>query len=295
MMPQEIATPAAPLPRQFKATTTSVDSDQASSTSSRQLSAMQVIHPTDFSSPMTQTFKVFIYNIHKPQKVAFNLRQLKSCDDITRRTCAKMMLDAAIANPDNCSQYAKLMRVIQCSDSGSFRCDKTFVIHLGELCELEINKVFAHPDKKWMRITNIGIFLSHLYLQDYMKNALMNKWLDNVRAAVDKKESVATKTLLISLKIIMNKMKLRDIKSYTLYTQHVKRLAAERQYPIDCIPWLKDILGNDYKQCGAALSTQSSTIPQGSMAAQSSTSAQNSTGVQSSTITQISTGAIKKT
>lgn len=284
-LPREIATPAAPLPRQFKATTTS-GSDQASSTSSRQLSATQVIHPTDFSSPMTQTFKVFINNIHKPQKVEFNLRQLKSCDDITRRTCAKIMLDAAIANPDNCSQYAKLMRVIQCSDSGSFKSDKTFVIHLGELCELEINKVFGHPDKKWMRITNIGIFLSHLYLQDYMKNALMNKFL---QAAVDNKESVATRTLLISLKVIMNKMKLRDIKSYTLYTQHVKRLVAERRYPIDCEPWLKDILGNDYKQCGAALSTQSSTIPQGSM------TAQNSTGVQCSTMTQISTGAIKKT
>lgn len=267
-LPQETATPATPLPHQSEATTTA-DHGHASSTSSRQ--------PTDFSSPMTQTFKGFINNVSKPQKVEFNLRLLKTCNDITRKTCAKIMLDAAIANPDNCIQYAKLMRVIQCSDSGSFRCDKTFVIHLGEMCELEIDKVFGQPNKQWMRVTNIGIFLSHLYLQDYMKNALMNKWLDNVQAAIDNKEAMATRTLLIALKIMMNKMKLRDIKSYKLYTQHVKRLAAERRYPLDCIPWLKDILGNDFKQCGAVMTAQSSRME------------------QSATMTQISTGAIKKT
>lgn len=196
------------------------------------------------STPMPEAFKEFLEKVDEVPKPNFDLRRFKTSNDEERKKCAKAMLEQALLKPRQSKSYADVVREILCSHSVSSKYQKTFGNYLGDICETEIEKLFKQGSTRdWIKINGLGVFLSELYTREGLKNQQMNKWLENVQKIVAQNNTQAIEVQLTSLKIILPKMKFRDVQSHKFYLQQIKALYVQGRIPPVFLQWTRETTG----------------------------------------------------
>lgn len=227
---------------------------------------------------MLTRFKQYLDNIQQNPPPTFDLSQFKESSDEERKNCARAMFDKAMSHPKNIVSFATVARQILCGHSASSKEQKTFCRHLNEILESETDKMFAKGTaKSQVKISNVGTFMSELYVRECVRNDVMNMWLVNVHSLVVQNDVGFLKVQLKALQIILTKMKQKDLPNYLFFLQHIKELTSQGKIPEEFVQWLREILR-----------TSLTTINKSSSVSSVSSGASNSA-------VQKQTGAIKKT
>lgn len=212
------------------------------------------------SKSMSEAFKEFLAKVDEVPKPNFDLGRFTTSNDEERKSCATVMLEQALLKPSKIKSYADVVREILCSFSISSKYQKTFGNHLGDICETEIEKLFNQASTlEWIKINNLGVFLSELYTREGLKKQLMNQWLENVQNRVARNDKNAIKVQLTCFKIMLPKMKLRDVQNHKFYLQQIKAHRDQGRIPSEFMQWTRETIGVDLVQLTGTTPASTST------------------------------------
>jgi hypothetical protein len=189
------------------------------------------------SNPTRNIPKEFENFLFKPTTSTFSLQVFKTCSDGDRKECAQLIVYYVISNPEYIKEYADITRDIVTSGSLSSSVHKTLLMHLIDHLTAELQNHFQKgSSKSWDDFTNIGKFLGQIYFLDFMKPALLYKWLDGVFGLVGS-EPKAAKSYLQVLKIVMDALKSFDVGTFKKHQKNVTQLLVEKKIPKNFMPW----------------------------------------------------------
>lgn len=212
--------------------------------------------PEPVALTIQDEFKHFLSGINFSPPPPFDLKRFRTCSEVDRRNCAIVMIELVIKFPKNVPAYAELTKEILRTSKASDR-DKTFAMHLCEICEEEIDKIFKNRTPNlWNRSNKIGIFLCQLYIREGLRNQLMNKWLYHIKSMIPH-DVGANKTFITALQIILDKMKSRDARNYIDCVKQLGNLLTRKKIPPQFMQWTIDVLGRNSAVMSAASSVSS--------------------------------------
>lgn len=205
-------------------------------------------NPTQAKVPtrsMPEDFRIFLTNIGSVSRPEFNLQQFKTCSDADRYKCAKIMLELAIAQPDNAAAYADMTRAIITNNSArSQNFHKTFSEHFVAISEEVMSILFqSESELQWNEINGLGIFFGEVYLRECLKSKLIEKWFDGVYKMIPR-SSVAVNTVLNILKIMCQKTRSRNTPMYAINVLKIQNLMAQGKIPNEHKEWTMQVLNS---------------------------------------------------
>lgn len=196
---------------------------------------------------MPEGFKHFLLNMQKDSQPEFDFDCFKSCSNEDRMKCANVILQQVIDDPVNVEAYAKLASKILNSHSLKSSVHKTFVMHLHEVCGIEVDtRLTREKDPSLARISAVGVFLSHLYALGCFKSALkIIKWSTIIQKFIERENPLAIRIFFTVLMPILRKIKVNDSKNFAKLLPQLTHLSSEGKIPEEFAEWVEVFLGND--------------------------------------------------
>ena len=191
---------------------------------------------------MPDEFKQYLMALKTDPSKRFDLERFRDCTESDRKECAHAMMEGVLLNSSIMVQCANDARIIQCSHSPSNSRHTNFMAHFSVYCENEMDAMFDDEPLDWTCIEDLGMFLGQLYIREVVKNATINKWFEHVQKFVAERYYKAIGALLEVLKIVFDRMKLRDNKNFKGYILQLRFHRNNGQIPRKYAQWTREIL-----------------------------------------------------
>lgn len=202
---------------------------------------------SDTTQNTKKTFNSFrsYLDLIKTDGIKYDIQDFKTCTDKKRKDCAQLMIDFVVSHPQNINEYANLTRDIITSGSLSSTVHKTFIMHLIDIINIELNKHFQKGTvKKWNDFTNIGTFLAQIFKRDVLKPSLLYKWLDGVYGMI-RFDPNAPKAYISVLYIVVNGLAMKDKGTYRIHMTNLSNLSSQGKIPQQYSQWTSMIFSRN--------------------------------------------------
>ena len=191
---------------------------------------------------MPEEYEEYLMALKTDPSRKFDLKRFRDCTESDRKACASIIMDEVLLNSSIMVQCANDARIIQCSHPPSNPRHTNFLAHFSVYCETMMIPMFDGEPFDWTCIEDLGSLLGQLYTREAIKNATINKWFEHVQKFVARSNNEAIKALVAVLKIVLDRMKSRDIKIFKAYVSQIQSLTNNGQIPTEHAQWTREIL-----------------------------------------------------
>lgn len=173
---------------------------------------------------MAEEFRCHLAKIREKSVPAKFLKKFRTCTDDEREKCASILMDLAMLMPSNVAHYADTARDINVMcDSVASSEQNNFAFFLNKIGETRVQLHFQQKTKDWKHIRLIGVFVSHLYIRNFMRASLLANWLEGVEFLIPKHYYTAYDVLIEILEIVLPNMKAKSPLLHSHYCQTLKQ------------------------------------------------------------------------